>query len=76
MFFPFGGDDPPAANKASDAGSPAKTGKIASLPMDEEAALAATTDKRPQVNLSTVICVPWLIGLTIMLAQWGILRRG
>lgn len=87
MFFPFGGaGGAPAAkpdpNKASDATSPAKTGLIAAVAEPKASRQLATSSKSPRgaqaegmtLNLPTVICVPWVIGLALMLAQWGILR--
>jgi hypothetical protein len=81
LFVPFGGAGggapapTPDANKASDATSPAKTGLIAAVtdPTETAAPQGAKSDSAA-LNLSTVVSVPWVIGLALMLVQWGILR--
>ncbi|HTN74306.1 MAG TPA: hypothetical protein VL096_03635 [Pirellulaceae bacterium] len=90
QFFPFGGAGgggapAPTNDKASDANSPAKTGLIAAVePSSKVTTKQAAVSKpkisrvkssdAPTLNLWTVVCVPWVFGLVLMLAQWGILR--
>jgi hypothetical protein len=80
MFFP--GAAPAAAtdNKASDASKPQlKGGLIAATNIDDEAddeAPAPVAKKLlPKLNLATILGVPWVIGLSLMVCQYGILKR-
>jgi hypothetical protein len=76
QFFPAGADPVPDSNKASDASSPTASGNIAAIPGKETSGSESQPGPKGwQPNLSTIICVPWVIGIALMLAQWGILRR-
>jgi hypothetical protein len=80
MFFPGPQSAAPADSKASDASQPQLKGgliaatNVAKEPAEETEALAPKKEVF-QPNLATIIGVPWVIGLSLMICQYGILKR-